>query len=1071
MQTNVYRLQSTLNKQVTKPTYQNLSTMVKNVLKLFSLLIAILFSAGNMVAQELSPTHPAGPVNNFSVTAYDGYCKVMGKWTLYDNNSLYGKVQPDYYQVWKDGAIVKDETGADKKYPFPKFIDVDVTPGIHSYKVRAHFASGAFGDFSTEITVNVKPRDYSRISYEVKEIYNWRLGSANAANSSDGKSYVAENVGVMGAITNGDSYRNAYFVRVSNSSVTNRGYWYLFDKPNHRIIRTIGGMFSSTGSGTFSNGGNRITGLRSADDWKVATYVPDADKAIGMGVDNAGNIFVRYGSAFWAAPTYAYIIPFDQYASTAADAKTKSTTVWTSVDFSGAGIANHYITGTDGKPLAGQPGRVDYFTIQGNMLGNGTDQTDNTAFIYFSPHGTRSVFRLRINNASRANATSKYTVSTQWKSFQEPATFEYEGNQQTITYGDENYAFHIDGTPSALIHQVRSGGYFDVRSIASSTGGATSKPVLTHNGMINNSGGSTLYFKGKHANGVYCNAMFLITGVSKYSMTSGSFQVNRATAPTQYDYDKITPAQFDFGNLLPVQIFSQREALTNTNAENSNSNFLYAEKLYGKMPGDTEAGWHLYIHQYVPRSRFAMYEIIPRIQFANTTVKIDASLTYEYNHPEDPSLPSDIKGVQAVVSWDRTDFDVHNNGDYKIHDYDVDIVSPSGTITWKMNAPGAYDANGKAVVTITKTENGQSVTSTVELTGTPGEYIDAFNIPLPGATELGIYTATIQTDFYPRSEPTALRPVDPETSKKDVTYETKVPTVEAQVWKGEDGSSVEGQYRVDMQFTHPSPRDGNGDEPATYYELLIDKKDGNGPTKTYVSYGKTVIDNPDYDPDNTSNPDNCCTRFLIVDNKEEAGSFYYLSTVPPTSIRATCSEVCAFNSVEDYQKFINDQYTQTTSIPGTTRHEEDRNYATPEAEEEGGVPSNLTFYPKVNPGEDPTTWDYYIQPVYAAGTPIEKTTQGKATVRNGTTGVGSITEDGVANGGLEIYPNPASSDVTVNLEEPLSNITIYNAAGAAVKSFDFNNDRTSVEINVEGLANGNYILNANRKHSTILIKK
>lgn len=1015
-------------------------------------------------------------VNNVHAVSYDGYCKVLITWSA---AGKYNGANPDYYRVFRDGVACLDTDGNPMKAAFPKYVDPAAPEGTHKYTVKAHYkeqtlesgetVAAAWGVESDPFVVTVKPRDYSLISYSLKEIYNYRIGSKNKANSFPTGTYIPENSktsagaqGLLQNLTTGDSWRVAVFRRVNNynakekSGVENRGYWYLFDKVNGRILRSVAGVYRSNGS-TADYNENHFTDItQTVDDaWEVCTYIPTPDQAIGMGVDDAGNIVVRYGNAFYNALSTAYIIPYNKYATTQAKAKELASSTWAQITF--PNDASDYIDAT-----AAQRGRVDYFSIYGNMLNNGpagSGQPDY-AYILYSPGYTRSVYRAKISGAKQSG--TKWGVKVSSNKYQAPSEIEFGGQTHKITYGIENFAFFIDGTPTRVMHEIRSNAYINIDKIA---GTPKMTPVILNTGEVNQASGTTLYFKGQHKNGIYCNAMFLITSVSFHSKMTGSFQVQRATYPQDKDYDKLTTSDFDFGTLLPVRVFTQREVNSGETINvNSNSNFLYAEKI--EYP---DGKFRLFIHQYVPGWRFAMYELIPNIQFDNTTVTVTSDLEYEYGHPEDPSIKTDIKRVNTVVKWDRTNFDTDGRGNYKIKEYNVDVISPDGSITWHITAPGMADENGNVTYTISRTENGVTTTETVTKSGyTPNDYVDAYDVPLD-CQQLGEYTSTIQTSFFPKSAPDKQEIVDPSTDKSNVDYNVVPPTVEAQIWKGID--EAEGKYRVDLQFEHknpvnvdPSEGNPNDYEPVTHYELVIKKEDGTE-TKQFISYGKTVKPNPNY-----KEGDDCCSKYIIEDTKPQEGSFYYLGEIDPENVKAKCSDICSFKDAEEYEEFLNSIVGQKNKVPGISNLTEDRKYPTSEAEEEGARPSNITFYPEVKPGEDPTKWEYIIQPVYAAGTPIEKRTSGSATVTSGgTTGVGSV---GIDNeGALSIYPNPAEADVTVSLGETINSINIFNTTGGVVKSFSFNGDRTSVEINVESLSAGVYFLNVNGKETKTLIKK
>ncbi|MFC6269778.1 T9SS type A sorting domain-containing protein [Frigoriflavimonas asaccharolytica] len=70
-----------------------------------------------------------------------------------------------------------------------------------------------------------------------------------------------------------------------------------------------------------------------------------------------------------------------------------------------------------------------------------------------------------------------------------------------------------------------------------------------------------------------------------------------------------------------------------------------------------------------------------------------------------------------------------------------------------------------------------------------------------------------------------------------------------------------------------------------------------------------------------------------------------------------------------------------------------------------------------------------------------------------------------------IYPNPAKENITVQSQQKISKIRIYNIAGSLIKNFSFGNDY-KVNINVSDLTTGVYIVKINEENTGIkLIKK
>jgi hypothetical protein len=72
---------------------------------------------------------------------------------------------------------------------------------------------------------------------------------------------------------------------------------------------------------------------------------------------------------------------------------------------------------------------------------------------------------------------------------------------------------------------------------------------------------------------------------------------------------------------------------------------------------------------------------------------------------------------------------------------------------------------------------------------------------------------------------------------------------------------------------------------------------------------------------------------------------------------------------------------------------------------------------------------------------------------------------------LNAYPNPFTNQLTIEANEPIFKIEIYNLLGQKVKNILFNNPtENSVNIDLSELAQGNYIAKATSELLTNTIK-
>jgi hypothetical protein len=81
-------------------------------------------------------------------------------------------------------------------------------------------------------------------------------------------------------------------------------------------------------------------------------------------------------------------------------------------------------------------------------------------------------------------------------------------------------------------------------------------------------------------------------------------------------------------------------------------------------------------------------------------------------------------------------------------------------------------------------------------------------------------------------------------------------------------------------------------------------------------------------------------------------------------------------------------------------------------------------------------------------------------------------EEGLENNGVRVYPNPASGVAVVSIDESIdcSELRIRNTAGQLVRRLPVKGMR-SLEIDVEELLQGVYILEFYRGESRVAVKK
>jgi hypothetical protein len=72
---------------------------------------------------------------------------------------------------------------------------------------------------------------------------------------------------------------------------------------------------------------------------------------------------------------------------------------------------------------------------------------------------------------------------------------------------------------------------------------------------------------------------------------------------------------------------------------------------------------------------------------------------------------------------------------------------------------------------------------------------------------------------------------------------------------------------------------------------------------------------------------------------------------------------------------------------------------------------------------------------------------------------------------LKAYPNPFTNQLTIEANESIFKIEIYNLLGQKVKSFEINNpSEITIDIELSELAQGNYIAKVTTQNLILTIK-
>ena len=709
------------------------------------------FSAVNAADYGTTTTPPAGLKGKGTSTNVDGYATVRLQWgftdesgkEVFDGVSITScSVSRAYWPLAGENpyALLVDN----RKYTL--FVDYEVAPGTYSYKVTLHMNyrysldSGVTNvdvPFDLEYVfdpITVASPRADLVTYDIKEVYNLRIGAENAANSVPAGKYIPTQSGTnptMPLFDHIDFVRAGYHISDNaRPDDGNKHFWYFYDNgyggwlsDKHPYYEQINAQYTASrrGQGIMwkvedtvdaltSNSYQRVFSLSNKNQWNSNNYGP----MNYFLVDRWENIFTRFGELYYKTNFYYYrvlgdteknrpdymLYPPASYAvihSSNAGGTNPNPTGSTASNTTGATFpakkgndrsgtlkirdlssrlvtdANPGIAVNDVFSYTGsnQVGRCDMLSYRGYDGGN-NNRTFDTGFteVLFSPGYTPFLYRAKFNSGA--------VIGESW--------FRIPGS---TTSGVENFSMFVDGegNENRYIHLLRSNDwrYYELDpAYKDGTGDLTnhltkaeSMSYLSFPGAANQSGGATLYVKGAIAgkglagqNTVQCNDLFVLTPISLQSRSTGSFQLNKATTTV----DNPSAKDFDVLHLSPVKVFQQREEFETGMAFNANNVCFFMAK-----ERESDGLDHIYIYQYVPCVRVAKYEIVPRINPTSTPIDITVEKTYEEEtlEPGGEQQKVDMNGFDRHINFSMPDYNRDNSGDYVVKGYDIVVTDPN----------------------------------------------------------------------------------------------------------------------------------------------------------------------------------------------------------------------------------------------------------------------------------------------------------------------------------------------------------------------------------------------------------
>ena len=1011
----------------------------------------------------------------FGEQAYQGLCMTQ----LYWEYPGYG-LKPDSYDIYRDGESI---TGDTHVAAFVK-VDYDAKPNTtHNYEITTYYngLDNSSPARSEVRTATIGARDWSKPKYTVTEIYNFDL-------DADHKEFEIEAAAHATNFTVRDCYAQGTF---------KNGKWYIAQMYDDQVNRNLHDVFSSSyiegnswstyidecvakgsvgsilvfdGDAQSQANGKMVGGKKLPIDLRVY-------QNRGIGVDDAGNIFVR-GIAKTSATKadYAYCHDFEYAMTAGIVCKANADGSYTpyNVDFSGAGINFAEMSQDTGGPVEG---RCDYFSMKGDVF------SDEGAYLYVAPSQTKAVYVIKLKASGSTVTATK-----------EGVYFEHGTNQNTTsgtkpyTASIENYAFPVNcegREGNQFIHNVRSNIFRNLKLDNSGTvqyneelwtgtgdskvtlsnkpysynvsgveGYAAANPNLNVEGRIydfhsrvNNPGGSTFEFNGE---------LFVVTPISQYSINAGSFYLGRGFRKT-ISVDPVTGAatrveakDADLCNIIPVATVYQDDEAS---ALNSNAAGVW---VYGEVPdlakepgadkdGDGKADY-AYIYVYAPAQRFAKYRVDSDGLFPPSPNQVVIAPDYEREYVDgDHNAGGELLKYDAVVEWEaiESSYNTDGTGNYMVEYYEVALCYADGTPVLdtegnplKLDVPVYNDVTGQSSEYVVLDDNGNIVNYTCTFADVA--LYDANGDAINYVSQVVVHYRGVDGTAAEAKTQQSVKTEDNDSNDYDAVAPSGTVNVGVtREWADWDADKTESKddgywnrYTIELDPTNPEWGSDQRPEPVSFYTITVSSTDSE--TNDAANGNKQICDFYLYDPDSDATTDGVQN---VTGLTPDANGYVHVTD-------------CKIPG--DYQ------FTPDDDTPDVYWHEIDYIGGTQgtAAELEDG---------KINPSE----WTYTITAEYAAGNErIRKTASGDLEEGDGiVTGV-EVIDTAIS---LSVYPVPATAAITVKSSEAINTIAIYSAAGVQVVEMDCDGENVVV-VAIDNLAAGNYFLKVNNLKPVKIVK-
>ena len=942
---------------------------------------------------------------------YEGYSLVE----IFFKMPNYAPYKPLYFNLYRDGKLIQGKLQSYNTLD-ESLVRASVETTV-KYQVEAVYGSAAdvyppIDSVKSDITTLViAPRDWAKTGYILQEVYNVPINDI----ADDKKPALFDN---------NNYYRQGQF---------RDGKWYIAQRSDNLSKQdedpTSGGgqIDSNVESAT---GGILVFNAENADQVKSGyekIFTKSAFENVGIAMDDAGTLFVRNNNfdklkatvptghgdeSAWGWMKDAFERRITEGTFYKRNADDTYSEVATKLDLSKIWTDNRWIDRMyfTGVASNGQViGRSDYYHMWGDVL------SAEGGYLILSPSWTRTAFKVKIANGAY--------VSHEIVEFNR---YENTGYLLEPNTGTENYGFKLDGRDDVTV-QIRSNGYYGVHEW-NKEGTTGWHPIFTADSRINNAGGTSIQAFGEvDGTGHHTGELFVITPQSMHSHNVGDFLISRATKENADDYA-------DEGSLMPstpVAQYIQTDARSNSTATNANGNWFHAEKgtYASAMKDDDEC---VNIYQYVPGTRFARYRLIPSNQFPPVQPTLD--ITTAYNDDK-----TDITHFDGVATWQRPAGFGRSTGsaNAKVVSYLFEMHNNKNELVTSAELPELYKTDGTPV---------------------DDEYVYDFNYTdTTGNNDIdfGRYSVNVRVKYqtkdglYHISDPLYAEdihdyPAEPVQNLAAFAFKQANQTVEE--WVKKDGQWVVEQkqvdnYRVEINFDKP-----DCDEPVSYYTV-----------KALVNNKKDMIDITDFHLHKGMEVVNGIEQAIL--DRDADGKVIPTSVIPGTYDFE--------NSKAPYYHKEGDAF----GVAGQSRQNSvlTWHFRVPAGSLSSGV-ATASNGEEIVITDEPDQWTFIVVAHYAAkNTYIDKDREANAIPGSLIeTGVEVVGEDNVSS--LEIYPIPASTEITIKSAETINSIVIYNEAGAEVMNLDGNNEMITT-VNIESLATGYYFVKVNSNAPVKILKK